>query len=102
LNVSIVSRLDGHCKKCGFSQHVDEVGDRVCWCDTCGDTFDWELAVREAIISRRSRDVDKQLDGHCEKCGCSQHVDEVGDRVCWCDTCGDTIDWELVVREMWL
>ena len=38
--------------------------------------------------------------GECYKCGCSRHVDEVGDRICWCDEC-DSLDWESLWKPKW-
>ena len=69
----------GECYKCGCSRHVDEVGDRICWCDECLTSTEY---------------------GECYMCGCSRHVDEVGDRICWCDEC-DSLDWESLWKPKW-
>jgi len=66
------------CLVCGCSSEVDEVGDRVCWCDSChltGCTY---------------ADNSEDEASACLVCGCSSEVDEFGDRVCWCDACHST------------
>lgn len=96
------------CQVCGCSRHVDEFGDRVCWCDACHD-IDWS-AEREREgrwYSYEQEQEDLRYEQQklwssleypsstcpCPVCGFSRHVDIHGDRVCWCDSCR-TMDWK--------
>jgi hypothetical protein len=57
------------CNCCGCSARMDEVGDRVCWCESCNDGC--------FLI------VD-----HCTKCDCLEEYDSYsGERVCFHDSC---------------
>lgn len=90
------------CVACGCQDHVDEVGDRVCWC-LCEVTFDWESAWKPTWkdISNHKGLKNKRRD--CCACGCTKPVDEVGDRVCWCNECDceEIFDWEAAWKPTW-
>ena len=66
----------GLCKSCGCSKHVDEFGDRVCWCDACWDSWwlyscaDAEVAVQaEAMVKGKDIALDYHGDGLSVSCG---------------------------------
>jgi hypothetical protein len=57
------------CNRCGCSARMDEVGDRVCWCDACTDGC---IYVKD----------------HCFNCDCLEEYDAYsGERVCFCESC---------------
>lgn len=57
------------CNRCGCSQRMDEIGDRVCWCDACTDGC---VYVKD----------------HCFNCDCLEEYDAYsGDRVCFHESC---------------
>jgi hypothetical protein len=92
-NIRHSSDDDHGCVVCGCHRHYDSYGDRTCWCDSCDFDFKlpWEMikSLRLENNIRHSSD-----DDHCEICGCSQHVDDVGDRTCWCDACSQSFPWQ--------
>ena len=62
------------CLACGCTRAFDEVGDRVCFCDSCQD---------------RGCLPGKEIDcGGCIVCGCSSPFADNGERICGCDSCG--------------
>jgi len=85
------------CKWCGCSQHLDCYGDRVCWCDVCSLDFDWESAIQghRGSYKRSCRNLNEE---GCKWCGCSQNLDNYGDRVCYCDVCSLGFDWESALQ----
>ena len=47
------------------------------------------------------KDVSQCIDNGC-RCGCLHHVDEVGDRICWCTTCDlSDEDWQEAWKPIW-
>ena len=77
----------------------------ACWADK--KTFGYRNHQRSQMMKNESQKYQTYeneveniaLDG-CFDCGCIRHVDEYGDRVCWCDSC-DRIDWEKEWRPIW-
>ena len=90
---------EGECPVCGCNEHVDDFGDRRCWCDACEQMFDWEASWKP--IWRNMEENNGENGGDCKICGCSQHVDEVGDRMCWCDACQSSVDWVSCWLPIW-
>jgi hypothetical protein len=86
-------KVDNSCVVCGCHRHFDSYGDRTCWCDSCD--FDFELPWEKIKSLRLENNIRHSSDDdHCEICGCSQHVDDVGDRTCWCDACSQSFPWQ--------
>jgi hypothetical protein len=92
-NIRHSSDDDHGCVVCGCYRHYDSYGDRTCWCDSCD--FDFELPWEKIKSLRLANNIRHSSDDdHCEICGCSQHVDDVGDRTCWCDACSQSFPWQ--------
>ena len=56
--------------------------------------FDWEAAGRPKW--GHASEADSAM--NCAYCGCSRHVDDVGNRVCWCQECDASYDWEISLQ----
>jgi hypothetical protein len=91
------ARLRKRCRICGCTAELDEVGDQICFCDTCRGSgnsctlvwsdihpcgVDFPLGEKQLQYqSARSKFVG------CDICGCLRELDDCGDRICFCDSC---------------
>jgi hypothetical protein len=91
--------VDKSCVVCGCHRHFDSYGDRICWCDSCRDIeLPWEM-IRSLRLKNNIYYISDE-DDHCAICGCRQHVDDVGDRTCWCDACSQSFPWQSAWRNI--
>jgi len=57
------------CNRCGCSNRMDEVGDRICWCESC----------RNGCFYIRD---------YCFNCSCVEEYDAYsGEKLCYCEPC---------------
>ena len=81
------------CARCGNMKYSSGK-----WCPCNGFRADGTPIKSGVNTTDATDDLTKY--GECYKCGCSRHVDEVGDRICWCDEC-DSLDWESLWKPKW-